>query len=84
MTVAFTRPSHLLDPKAYESAVGAAQWAASSAKTGPTVFWQGRLTLMAGSRCPKGDTYSEPAYFDFDETPVRRVAFRAVEDDTDW
>jgi hypothetical protein len=82
--VAITQPSHLLDPKACESALSAAQRAASSAQTGPTAFWQGRLALLAGSRCSKGDTFSEAAYFDTDSGPLRRVTFRAVEDDTDW
>lgn len=31
-----------------------------------------------------GDTFSEPAYFDVDAEPLRRVRFRAVLDDTDW
>jgi hypothetical protein len=82
--VAYTKPSHLLDPKACEAALQAAQFAASSAKTGPTVFWQGHLALLAGTRCSKGDTFSEAAYFALDEGPVRRVRFRSVEDDTDW
>ncbi|OBK65865.1 hypothetical protein A5653_02855 [Mycobacterium colombiense] len=71
----------MLDLKACESALTAAQVAA---QTGPTAFWQGRLALLAGSRCSKGDTFSEPAYFDIDSGALRRVTFRSVEDDTDW
>lgn len=75
----------MFDAKACESVFAAAQMAASSAKTGPTAFWQGHLALLAGSRCSKGDTYSQPAYFALDDTrSVRRVTFRPVEDDTDW
>ncbi len=82
--MAYTNPARLLDPKSRESALGAAQYAATSAKTGPTVFWQGRLALLAGTNCSKGDTFSEPTYFAMDSGPVRRVKFRPVEDDTDW
>ncbi|OWL98651.1 hypothetical protein B7435_24100 [Mycolicibacterium peregrinum] len=82
--MAYTKPSQTLDPKAYESAVYATQVAASSANTGPAVFWQGHLALMAGSRCSKGDTFSQPVYFDMEPGQVRRVKFKAVEDDADW
>lgn len=82
--MALTRAHRLLDSKACESVFEATQIAASSARTGPTAFWQGHLALLAGSRCLKGDTYSEPAYFAVDTGPVRRVTFRPVEDDTDW
>lgn len=82
--MAITQGGRLLDPRTRESALAAAQVAASSAQTGPTAFWQGRLALLAGSRRAKGDTFSEPAYFDIDSGPLRRVTFRVVEDDTDW
>ncbi|OKH65663.1 hypothetical protein EB72_06475 [Mycobacterium sp. SWH-M1] len=82
--MAITQRIQALDPKACESALRAAQFAASSVQTGPAVFWQGHMALLAGTRCAKGDTYSQPAYFSVDNDEVRRVTFRAAEDDADW
>lgn len=84
MIVAFTlvAPQSL---KRDEPAVGAVTMAARTTQSGPTEFWDDHLEYVSGvAQLRRGDTFSEPTYFDLDEGPVTYVSFREVEDNSGW
>lgn len=65
------------------SSVRALTVAGATNATGPAEFWQGRMLLVTAQKraASKGSTFMEPAYFSFDEDPVKKVSFKQAEED---
>lgn len=54
----------------------------AATQSGPAEFWSGRLEQRVAGRSRRGTAFSQSAFFEIDEAPVRIVDFVPAEEDT--